>query len=105
LLLPCNWVRAALWTCPGEESGAGCPWHRTQHNARFCAFKLLTAEREQTAMHLWDRWAGRPAIASVSVYHVQVVSSRVIPSRRRAAPGPVVLHVYYSARHAKGPLP
>ena len=59
-----------------------------QHNARFCAFKLLTAEREQAAMHLWDRWAGRPAVAGGSIHHVQAVSSRVTPSpppRRQAA--------------------
>ena len=31
-------------------------------------------------MHLWYRWAGRPAIAGGSVHHVQAVSSRVTVS-------------------------
>ena len=39
-------------------------------------------------MCLWDLWARHPAIAGVSVHHVQAVSSRVNlsrPSRCRAA--------------------
>ena len=42
-------------------------------------------------MHLWYRWAGRPAVAGGSVHHVQAVSSRVTsspPSRCRAARSP-----------------
>ena len=76
---------------PGRREWCGPSMAPDQHNARFCAFKLLTAEREQAAMHLWYRWAGRPAVAGGSVHHVQAVSSRVTsspPSRCRAARSP-----------------
>jgi hypothetical protein len=69
---------------------------------------LVQHELEETGMRLRDLWARRPAVADGSVHHVQAVSSRVIPSPRRAArPHEAGCYyiLYYSARHAKGPLP
>jgi hypothetical protein len=39
-------------------------------------------------MHLGYLRARHPEMGGGNVHHVQVVSSRVIPSRRQAAPGP-----------------
>lgn len=52
---------------------------------------------------------GHPEIAGDSVHHVPAVSSRVTPSPGIAVRRHVALSLYqtfyYSARHAKGPLP
>jgi len=59
-------------------------------------------------MHLRYLWAKHPAIAGGSVYQVHAVSSRAIPSPPVSPPGrtePCSYYtIYYSARHAKGPL-
>src|SRR2546430_584341 len=42
---------------------------------------------EKRPVALSGLWAGHPAVTGNGVQHVQAVSSRAIPSHRRAAPG------------------
>src|SRR5580704_4156639 len=90
--------------CQGQTSGGSA-----LTSSRATRFQLLRDHREETDGHLRDLRARHPAIAGGSVHHVHAVSSRVTPSPPSRPPGriePGCYYIsYYSARHAKGPLP
>jgi hypothetical protein len=60
----------------------------TRPNPGLGTFRLVQRGQGEGGMPLRDLWARHPEITGGSVHHVQAVSSRAIPSPRRAAPGP-----------------
>ncbi len=57
---------------------------------RFRMSRVVQHEWEEAGMHLRYLCAKHPKIGGGNVHHVQVVPSRVIPSRRQAAPDPYI---------------